>query len=622
MSVTERPLLPHVDIRTPDYEAMGFILGLSRLGDLFGPDPDYTKMGFILGVSVLGDRFAEPPVPVSRWRTWIRNATDIRIKRGFVRRGIGLRTDVGIMTFTLHNDQDPMRGGAFQPGQIVRAVQHAFGGKEAALFTGTVTDVKGTYVLDKQTGDLVRGTVVTASDAVLTHTQTKRYGVRVTGGSEIFEDRIARLEATSRIPVLVPPKMNDQGAYPQRLRSTVYESSLANHFDLACNSVGAAWYADVNNITRFTTPASSQPVSAVFSDKARDGALLYVDIDAGYDTASLVNTLEITNHGIGEDGLADDEESTVTRPESVSLYGPRAEDIAVNIHVPDPQPTPDSGEIISERRNLWSDPIPTSATAEDGVYRWARDNNGTPPVIVEGGSTYIEADKDYPTDSVARSGNWSLRGVRLGPGVYTLSQGVERRGSLRPPRMRIFMFNTDGQIVSDIWITPVEIGDTRLAWTFTVPANAERVYFNPRTNAAIRKGDWWRFTLPLLERGTIATTPFHGDMPTGPSGEFYDSYTWDGPRGASSSTHIRRRRVIAPLADRVNSVLDAGSEPRLLVRSVTWNAQQNITAAPSLELAQRVHVLFDGTVQDSRLIGLDHDITPTRWMITARLATL
>lgn len=181
MSIIERPLLPHIDIQTPDYARMGFVLGLSRVGDLLG----------------------EEGTPEA-WRTWIRNATGITIKRGFVRRGVGLRTDVGIMTFTLKNDQDPMTGGAFQPGQIVRAVQLTDDGP-MPLFTGTITDIGAAYPLDKHAGGIRTETIVTVSDAVLAHTQTMRYGVRIPSGVETFEERITRLEASSRVPVAVPP---------------------------------------------------------------------------------------------------------------------------------------------------------------------------------------------------------------------------------------------------------------------------------------------------------------------------------------------------------------------------------------------------------------------------------
>lgn len=206
------------------------------------------------------------------------------------------------------------------------------------------------------------------------------------------------------------------GDYGQRLRSTVYESDLASHFDLACNSVGAAWYADVTNVTRFSLPGQALPVSTMFSDRSTDGVLLYSDLDVGYDTRSMINILDATNHGIGEDGLAADDTASVSNPQSVSLYGPRKDSIDVNL-----------------------------------------------------------------------------------------------------------------------------------------------------------------YTLP----------PFD-----------------------------------AAFNSRLAEILAAGDEPQLLIRSVTWNAQQNLAAAHSLELAQRVFVEFNGTTQDSQLIGLEHTITPTRWMVTARFLKL
>lgn len=57
-----------------------------------------------------------------QWMTYIPNATGLTIRRGGARDGLGVKTDVGLCTFTLKNDQDPMAGGTFKPGQRVRVV--------------------------------------------------------------------------------------------------------------------------------------------------------------------------------------------------------------------------------------------------------------------------------------------------------------------------------------------------------------------------------------------------------------------------------------------------------------------------------------------------------------------
>lgn len=119
--------------------------------------------------------------------------------------------------------------------------------------------------------------------------------------------------------------------YPQRLRNTVYESNLANHFDLACNSVGATWYVAKDGVTRFAPPASALPVSAVFADVTGEGYLEYVDIAAGYDTTTTVNRVEATNYGAGDDGLEQNDAVNADNAASQKIYGVLAARVDLNL---------------------------------------------------------------------------------------------------------------------------------------------------------------------------------------------------------------------------------------------------------------------------------------------------
>ncbi|QRY40844.1 fibronectin type III domain-containing protein [Microbacterium hominis] len=121
--------------------------------------------------------------------------------------------------------------------------------------------------------------------------------------------------------------------FPQRLRATVYESNLANHFDLACNSVGATWYVGKDGITRFRLPGSALPVSAIFSDDATPGAVSYVDIQAGYDTRTTVNRIEATNYGRATDeDVEENDELIVEDTASQLAYGVYRSTLALNLY--------------------------------------------------------------------------------------------------------------------------------------------------------------------------------------------------------------------------------------------------------------------------------------------------
>jgi len=121
--------------------------------------------------------------------------------------------------------------------------------------------------------------------------------------------------------------------FPTRLRGTVYESSLSNHFDLACNSVGASWYVAKDGVTRFRLPGAALPVSAVFSDEAAPEAVSYVDITAGFDTRSTVNRIEATNYGVNETGdLEQNDELVVEDLDSQNAYGVYRSTVALNLY--------------------------------------------------------------------------------------------------------------------------------------------------------------------------------------------------------------------------------------------------------------------------------------------------
>ena len=119
--------------------------------------------------------------------------------------------------------------------------------------------------------------------------------------------------------------------YPQRLRGTVFESTLVNHLDLASNSVGASWYVAKDGVTRFRLPGDALPVAAVFSDEVDEASVSYVDITAGYDTRTTVNRIEATNYG-RNGTVEENDELIVEDTASQAAYGVYRSTLALNLY--------------------------------------------------------------------------------------------------------------------------------------------------------------------------------------------------------------------------------------------------------------------------------------------------
>lgn len=132
------------------------------------------------------------------------NATNVTIRRGGRRTGLGVKTDVGILTFALLNAEDPLDGGTIQPGQHIVARSRDRAGEMVEIFTGRVHDVASDYPLDKGTGRQRAVVTITVADAVKVHAETPRFGVSIATGFETFESRISRLAGSALAPIEAP----------------------------------------------------------------------------------------------------------------------------------------------------------------------------------------------------------------------------------------------------------------------------------------------------------------------------------------------------------------------------------------------------------------------------------
>lgn len=207
--------------------------------------------------------------------------------------------------------------------------------QDAPLFTGVVQDVSMT---DDRDGD--RNVTITAVDARASLSNTQRYGAVQGGvGHESWVGRINRLRTSAQTSTAEP--VVTVASSPFRLRDVVFESTLSNHFDLACNSVGARWWVDRNNVVQFAwgPPTGTSSVLAHFSDEHdEDDAkhVCFADIQLGYDTRNAVNNLSLTNHGRRFDTeqatwVADDQTSVHEDATGIASWGARSASVDTSL---------------------------------------------------------------------------------------------------------------------------------------------------------------------------------------------------------------------------------------------------------------------------------------------------
>lgn len=129
--------------------------------------------------------------------------------------------------------------------------------------------------------------------------------------------------------------------------SIVYESNLANHLDLACNTARAVWWIDAAGTVHFLRELDFQDAKVHFSDRSNHNDPLhwsYLDISGSFDTRALVNNLELENHGRAWDEDAgayqadDDTRGPFVDVTSTATYGPRLQSIATSLWSPPHDP--------------------------------------------------------------------------------------------------------------------------------------------------------------------------------------------------------------------------------------------------------------------------------------------
>lgn len=228
--IVERPIHGNVLLESFVTEQNPFILDTSWLGAA-SPIPWGIQLG--------------GPGSAIAWNEYSDNLLSVSIRRGGTRNGITVKNGVGMLTVALRDFEIDPFNPTFVVDQPMR-FSAVIDGTRRALFTGRVRDINTGWI--NTASGRIPVTTIVGVDAVADLDGTTRYGAMPETGSESFRSRIARLSASTDVPIVLP---DDADYSDYQLGRTVFESSLSNHLTLACNSVGAMWWIDTEGRCRF-----------------------------------------------------------------------------------------------------------------------------------------------------------------------------------------------------------------------------------------------------------------------------------------------------------------------------------------------------------------------------------
>lgn len=243
---------------------------------------------------------------------------------------------------------------------------------------------------------------------------------------------------------------------------------------------------------------------------------------------------------------------------------------------------------------------------------------------------------DEPTPFTAYHGEWVMRvKVKATAGKVTaFFQGGESDGTPVLPSQTYYLkafalrgSSSQTNSVSNVEIRWIDENENEISrttgsqialptanqWyeitvTGTAPSTAVRanllVDFRRSSGANLQTTD--RLYFDAMSFSRTNTTFYDGDFaPT-----VDNVYGWTG--GVSDSMSFRSPNTIDELADQF---LAAYSTTSMRAARIRWNAQEDLTAVSSLTVGKSISLVYDGTTTTYRIIGIDGNVEPDRYMI-------
>jgi hypothetical protein len=426
---------------------------------------------------------------------------------------------------------------------------------------------------------------------------------------------------------------------------TDFVANFSEHLDLMCVTGQAFWYPRNVIPTNITTGRDglveiTQTLNSsgkTFTDLVGSaGQLHYTEIDIENSTQNVANTVVLNNRtriniadievtkiggfneqnfvvinntnvvGVGLDRVQKNSDTT-----SITTYGNRQSQFQTNV----------GSEVVGSSFNLVTNP--SMEYSDDGY---------------SGLNAKVRRRKpsEDPTPFAAYNGLWAMRarqstaitncritfsggesdGIPVVAGTTYYIKGYALRGT--PSRtdtrasMTIDWYNDDETIISSSATSDVSL-TTANTWYLVsgsgvAPAGAVRVIFRmtfSRTGGGnISVGD--RMWGDAFSFSKANDTYFDGDTKWNSA----YGYFWTGGVGSSPSGKIGN------WVDNLSStILTKYSTTSLRVSRIRWNAQENLASIPALSVGKTISLVYKGTTTTYRIIGIDGNVDPERYMI-------
>jgi hypothetical protein len=563
------------------------------------------------------------------------------------------QVDVGTLNATFKNLASVPAVGA-----LVRISFSKFAGY---AFVGYVQDVSQRIVFDQSvsfTTPIVL-TTLNCNDWVgyVSQFQAIGAGGKESGGGGIAESRYYdwnRVQALNQIQdpsnsTKIIQWLGDE-SNSNFIGDTDLVGSLTEHLDVIARSEPDFFWFGSNNIpTNITTGRNSlikanrlffiESTGKTFTDVAGSaGQLHYTEIDFENSTANVANNIVLNNRsrvyidasevtrigGFNEEnfvvvdntnvtGIGRDVTQEATDSSSVTTYGVRRTEIDTNV----------SYNGASLVLNLIINP--SMEYSDDGytrnntncVVRRRQPIQDANPFAAYNGLWAMRSRQTVasPTARILFSGG-EADGMPVLAGTTYYFKAYGARGTVSQTNMRANLairWYDDAEALLSTTTTASTTLTTANTWylvsgSAAAPANAVRatmeILFERSSGANIAVGDRLWADAFMFSRSTASY--FDGDFPHTTT----YIYSWTGGVGTSPSY-----RVSNFVDDLAQDILAKYSTTSMRATRIRWNAQEQLSAIPSLTVGKTISLIYKGTTTTYRIVGIDASIDPERYMI-------